>query len=179
MKREIKTFCFLNPTMQPEKDKKQKIKIKRISSLTMHDMQHATCAGPLQAIRFLRLGCMPANASSSPAPAPATAPESAVSSCPAPLPPPLALDLAFLSFSLCICFVVRCRSSLSFTFFALILDWRYSDFPPPPALFCFTLALEPTNRNSQSLPKKRKIREEEGRGLPKAKKRAQRLGECR
>lgn len=89
--------------------------------------------GHIQFIRFLRLGCTPAKASSSPAPAPAPAPDSTVSPCPAP---PV---LAFLSFSLCICFVVRCRSSLSLTFLALILDWRYSDFPPPPALFHISL----------------------------------------
>ena len=42
MKREIKTFCFLNPTMQPEKDKrKKKNKIKK--DLTSHNARYATC----------------------------------------------------------------------------------------------------------------------------------------
>lgn len=128
-KYEKKKHLLLNPTMQPEKGKKEK-------KPTSHNARYATCDMRclIQFICFLRLGCMPAKASSSPAPAPA----SAVCSSPAP---PLALDLVFLSFSLCICFVVRCRSSLSFTFFAVILDWRYSDFPPPPALFHISLEL--------------------------------------
>lgn len=72
--------------------------------------------------RILRLGWIPAKLSSPPAAAPAS-----------PAPSSF-LWRVFLSFSLDICFAVRWRSSFSFLFLVSILDWRYSDFPPPPAL---------------------------------------------
>lgn len=113
------------------------------SNRNISNKHTAICDTPLQFIWFLRLGCTPANASSSPPPAGAGAD---------PCSPPLGLDLDFRSFSFCICWVVRWRSSFNFLFFSVILDWRYSDFPPPPALFHIISILiqsEPIGKRNQ------------------------------